>query len=149
MNLNLQQSVFNWKPSGHIYMWQVLVGPRSYKGSWNFNSDTAGRASLLSLLRLMCEADENTKKTIRLDSPDGNIVFPVLLDGVRTWDRLVIVKSIANEICLREQEGKLLLSIGGDELRRLISELENVSSQNERFIRNICGDKNQELAIWW
>jgi hypothetical protein len=94
----------------------------------------------------MCEADENTKKTIRLDSPDSDIVFPVLLAGIRTWDRVVIVKSIANEICVREQEGKLFLSIGGDGLRRLIAELENVSSQNERFIRNICGDKKQSAV---
>lgn len=144
-----QQKIFNWQKFGHIYIWKVLNGSKSYKGSWNLYLDLMGKESFISLVKLMREVDGDTRKSISLTRPDKINVFSVDMGRVQTWDKLVMTKSTTDEICFREEEGKLFLFLGDDGLSRLINEIEKAFPQNESVVGHICGDNKQRLIIWW
>lgn len=146
-----EKKVYDWKPNGHIYLFRVLDGPLSYKGTWHLAFDVRCKESFLSLVKLLQKVDANIKKTISLANPIQASLLPIDVQRwtIQTWDKFVLSKSDSDDFCIREIDGHLHLLIGGSGISTFISELEKVASQNERVIQNVCQEKKQKLIIWW
>ena len=65
--------VYKWKQNGHIFLWSFLSNTKNFPG-YHLACDSAGRDSLLSLIRILKVSPVGTYRTIKLSEPTKDVL---------------------------------------------------------------------------
>jgi len=138
--LNINQ----WKKKGNIAIWRYAPLRKNFPG-WHITCDKLGYVSLIGFLELLRSSPVGAKRTISLDEPNINSSSTSLK---KTAESKVVI-SLSSEPDfwnLKNEDGKLYLSLGMNSLKGLIDAVSEAEAGSYDF--SFGSLKGQNLWFW-
>lgn len=144
--------IYRWKLSGQIYLFRLINGPKCYKGQYQLDFAGEGRESFRSLIKLLMGCSIGVNRSFVLKSPTCKNarlrMSNIKRYHVKSWMKMRVEVSGEDEVCINESDDIVVLSLGGERMKRFYESLSSVGINEEVVVGNICNNKDSRIVVW-
>ena len=142
----------SWKQDGAVSLWRYTENPRKF-GGWHITADSAGVASLVTLINLLRQSDPDQYRTISITAPSTRTLrVPNFQRGDAPtvspdkW-RISLAPGTEDVWSFPVALDPAALTVGGLYVAKLIAALEGIPRGEGDY--SIGAGKGTTLSLWW